>query len=98
MRPSAEGLSRDTPEIASLRLVCAHPCAQTVPRQALSTHGPAPRPVLVVYLRGDEEEDESTIAQSPATPRHAQARVANLCAGTSDTASTSRPTTRSEWR
>jgi len=32
---AAEGLSRDTPEIASLRLVCAHPCAQTVPRKAL---------------------------------------------------------------
>ena len=30
-----EGPSRDTPEIASLRLVCAHPCAQTVPRGAL---------------------------------------------------------------
>ncbi len=34
----AESLSRDTPEIASLRLVCAHPCAQTVPREALGTH------------------------------------------------------------
>src|SRR5215470_13747532 len=26
------GPSRDTPEIGSLRLGCAHPCAQTVPR------------------------------------------------------------------
>ena len=32
-----EGPSRDTPEIASLRLDCAHPCAQTVPRGALDT-------------------------------------------------------------
>ena len=32
---SVECLSRDTPEIASLRLGCAHPCAQTVPREAL---------------------------------------------------------------
>ena len=31
----AEGPSRDTPEIASLRLGCAHLCAQTVPRGAL---------------------------------------------------------------
>jgi len=30
--------SRDTPEIASLRLVCAHPCAQTVPRGPLHTN------------------------------------------------------------
>src|SRR5690242_4422734 len=28
--------SRDTPEIGSLRLGCAHPCAQTVPRGTLS--------------------------------------------------------------
>ena len=35
-RLSAEGPSRDTPEIASLRLGCAHPCAQTVPQGALS--------------------------------------------------------------
>ncbi len=35
--PSVQGPSRDTPEIASLRLVCAHPCAQTVPRGALHT-------------------------------------------------------------
>ena len=33
--PSTNGSSRDTPEIASLRLVCAHPCAQTVPAAAL---------------------------------------------------------------
>jgi hypothetical protein len=32
-----EGPSRDTPEIGSLRLVRAHPCAQTVPRGALDT-------------------------------------------------------------
>ena len=32
-----EAPSRDTPEIASLRLVCAHPCAQTVPRGGLDT-------------------------------------------------------------
>ena len=31
----AEGPSLDTPEIASLRLGCAHPCAQTVQRGAL---------------------------------------------------------------
>ena len=34
---SVEGPSRDTPEIASLRLDRAHPCAQTVPRGALDT-------------------------------------------------------------
>ena len=34
----AEGLPRDTPEIATLRLGCAQPCAQTVPREALDTH------------------------------------------------------------
>ncbi len=33
----AEGPSPDTPEIASLRLVCARPCAQTVQRGALGT-------------------------------------------------------------
>ncbi len=33
-----ESLARDVPEIASLRLVSARPCALTVPREALDTH------------------------------------------------------------
>src|SRR5690349_7795957 len=37
-----EGSSRDTPEIASLRLVCARPCAQTVPGRPLDEHAAAP--------------------------------------------------------
>ena len=44
----AEGLPRDTPEIASLRLGCAHPCAQTVPREALGTRERASLERLIV--------------------------------------------------
>jgi len=39
---------RDTPEIGSLRLGCAHPCAQTVPEGAFDMHPAAFAPLLAL--------------------------------------------------
>ena len=65
------GPSRDTPEIASLRLGCAHPCAQTLPRGGPHASPSLPNPVggLVLAVRG-----ASRSATCPAWPAAAGLR------------------------